>query len=139
MRLTLLAILMAAAVADFREMKISNRLIAFGLFLGLAFRILVEGSAGIVHFLVNISILSISNARIGRRRYQVIFRGRWIFGGWAAVCVDDNVVFGGRGHRNCEALMAEGDDGKLWKRKNSDTFFTSNLNWIFCGSLGVCL
>lgn len=56
MRLTLLAILMAAVVADFREMKISNRLIAFGLFLGLAFRILVEGSAGIVHFLVNISI-----------------------------------------------------------------------------------
>lgn len=37
-------------------MKISNRLIASGLILGLAFRIMGEGGAGIVHFLVNISI-----------------------------------------------------------------------------------
>ncbi len=37
-------------------MKISNRLIASGLMMGLAFRILEEGSVGIVHFLLNISI-----------------------------------------------------------------------------------
>lgn len=45
-----------AVVTDFREMRISNRLIASGLILGLALRIMGEGSAGIVHFLVNISI-----------------------------------------------------------------------------------
>lgn len=43
-------------MTDFREMKISNRLIASGLIIGLALRIMGEGSAGIVHFLVNISV-----------------------------------------------------------------------------------
>lgn len=47
---------MMAVVTDFREMRISNRLIASGLIWGLAFRVMGEGSAGIVHFLVNISI-----------------------------------------------------------------------------------
>ncbi len=56
MTLTLFAHLMAAVVMDFREMRISNRLIASGLYWGLAFRIMGEGCAGIVHFLVNISI-----------------------------------------------------------------------------------
>lgn len=56
MTLTLLTVLVLAVVTDFREMKISNRLIASGLILGLALRILGEGGAGIVHFLVNISI-----------------------------------------------------------------------------------
>lgn len=37
-------------------MKISNRLIAFGLICGLAYRITGEGAAGIIHFLVNVSI-----------------------------------------------------------------------------------
>lgn len=37
-------------------MKISNRLITSGLIWGFALRIMGEGSAGIVHFLVNISI-----------------------------------------------------------------------------------
>lgn len=41
---------------DFGNEKISNRLIVSGLFWGLAFRLLGEGSAGLVHFLVNISI-----------------------------------------------------------------------------------
>lgn len=41
---------------DFGNEKISNRLIVSGLFWGLAFRLLGEGSAGAVHFLVNISI-----------------------------------------------------------------------------------
>lgn len=41
---------------DFGNEKISNRLIVSGLFWGLAFRLLGEGSAGVVHFLVNISI-----------------------------------------------------------------------------------
>lgn len=36
--------------------KISNRLIVSGLIWGLAFRLLGEGSAGAVHFLMNISI-----------------------------------------------------------------------------------
>lgn len=52
----LLPILILAVADDVREMKISNRLIAFGLGLGLAFRIFGEGIAGILHFLVNISI-----------------------------------------------------------------------------------
>lgn len=52
----LLAILIPAVVMDFRKQKISNRLIAFGLFSGLILRILGEGSMGVVHFLVNISI-----------------------------------------------------------------------------------
>lgn len=56
MTLTLLTVLVLAVVTDLREMKISNRLITSGLILGLALRILGEGSAGIVHFLVNISI-----------------------------------------------------------------------------------
>lgn len=56
MTITLLTVLVLAVVEDFREMKISNRLIASGLILGLALRIMGEGGAGIVHFLVNISI-----------------------------------------------------------------------------------
>lgn len=56
MNLTLLTFLTMAVVTDFREMKIRNRLIASGLIWGLAFRILGDGCAGIVHFLVNISI-----------------------------------------------------------------------------------
>ena len=56
MNLALPVLLILAVVTDFRERRISNRLIASGLFLGLALRILVEGSAGVVHFLGNISI-----------------------------------------------------------------------------------
>ena len=41
---------------DFGNEKISNRLIVSGLIWGRAFRLLGEGSAGLVHFLVNISI-----------------------------------------------------------------------------------
>ena len=43
-------------MTDFREMRVSNRLITSGLIIGLVLRIMGEGSAGIVHFLVNISI-----------------------------------------------------------------------------------
>ena len=56
MHLTLLSFLTIAVVMDFGNEKISNRLIVSGLIWGLAFRLLGEGSAGIVHFLVNISI-----------------------------------------------------------------------------------
>lgn len=49
-------LLVSAVVTDLRERRISNRLIAFGLLSSLIFRILGEGSIGIVHFLVNISI-----------------------------------------------------------------------------------
>ena len=45
-----------AVVTDFGEARISNRLIASGLIWGLAFRIMGDGSAGIIHYLVNISI-----------------------------------------------------------------------------------
>lgn len=40
MTLTLLTVLVFAVAADFREMRISNRLIASGLMMGLALRIL---------------------------------------------------------------------------------------------------
>lgn len=56
MYLTLLTILTMAVVTDFREMRISNRLIASGFIWGFALRIMGEGGAGAVHFLVNISI-----------------------------------------------------------------------------------
>ena len=56
MVLALLFHLMAAVVTDFRRMKISNRLIASGLIWGFVLRFIGEGSTGIVHFLVNISI-----------------------------------------------------------------------------------
>lgn len=45
-----------AVVEDFRETKISNRLIVSGLIWGLAYQITGSGFAGIVHFLMNISI-----------------------------------------------------------------------------------
>lgn len=54
--MTLLMLLALAVMTDLRERRISNRLIALGLFVGLILRILGEGSIGIVHFLVNISI-----------------------------------------------------------------------------------
>ena len=56
MALTLLTFLVMAVVTDFKEMRISNRLIASGLFWGLALRVMAEGYAGIAHFLMNISI-----------------------------------------------------------------------------------
>ncbi|MCI5873337.1 MAG: prepilin peptidase [Clostridiales bacterium] len=49
-------IFVSAVVTDFRERRISNRLMALGLVIGLILRILGEGGIGIVHFLVNISI-----------------------------------------------------------------------------------
>ncbi len=52
----LLVIFVSAVVTDFRERRISNRLMALGLVIGLILRILGEGGIGIVHFLVNISI-----------------------------------------------------------------------------------
>lgn len=83
MTLTLLTVLVFAVAADFREMRISNRLIASGLMMGLTLRILGEGGAGIVHFLVNfysgyLIVSFISTACNWRRRYQVIFRSWWI-------------------------------------------------------------
>ena len=56
MNLTLLTHLTLAVVMDFGNGRISNRLIVSGLIWGLAFRLLGEGSAGAVHFLMNISI-----------------------------------------------------------------------------------
>lgn len=56
MNLTLLTFLVIAVVMDFIEWRISNRLICAGFIWGLALRMMGEGSAGIVRFLVNISI-----------------------------------------------------------------------------------
>lgn len=52
----MLTFLTMAAVMDYKEWRISNRLICAGLIWGLAFRILGEGSAGVVYFLINLSI-----------------------------------------------------------------------------------
>lgn len=54
--MTLLIILVFAVATDLNEWRISNRLIVLGLFFGLIFCILREGSIGIVHFILNISI-----------------------------------------------------------------------------------
>lgn len=62
MNLTLLTHLTLAVVMDFGNGRISNRLIVSGLIWGLAFRLLGEGSAGAVHFLMNISIPCILGA-----------------------------------------------------------------------------
>ncbi|MDD6057134.1 MAG: prepilin peptidase [Clostridiales bacterium] len=49
-------LLTIAVAEDFKEWRISNRLICAGLLWGLVFRIMGDGGAGIVHFLMNISI-----------------------------------------------------------------------------------
>ena len=54
--LALLMILLTAVVTDLTKGKISNRLIACGLLSGLAFRIFGEGGAGILTFVIHISI-----------------------------------------------------------------------------------
>lgn len=54
--LTLSAILLAAVWMDIRTQKISNRLIFFGLGLGLFFRMCEYGAMGVLLFLRNISI-----------------------------------------------------------------------------------
>ncbi len=51
-----LPVLLAAVIEDFREYRISNRLIAFGLLCGLVCRYVWEGAAGLIYGLVNISI-----------------------------------------------------------------------------------
>lgn len=52
----MLPVLLAAVIEDFREYRISNRLIAFGLLCGLACRIVWQGAAGLFYGLINISI-----------------------------------------------------------------------------------
>lgn len=54
--LLLFLILLIAVATDIKTMKISNRLIASGLILGLAFQILGNGYAGILYFILNITI-----------------------------------------------------------------------------------
>lgn len=52
--LTLSVLVVGAIVSDFLYMKISNRLIFLGLGIAPAFRLMGEGMAGIVHYLMNI-------------------------------------------------------------------------------------
>ena len=54
--LTLYMILFTAVIQDFMCMKISNRLIVSGLIWGLAFRLMGDGMAGVLPFLIHISI-----------------------------------------------------------------------------------
>ena len=56
MKLTLQTFLSFAAVTDIASTRISNRLILCGLGFGLVLRILGQGSAGVLIFLINISI-----------------------------------------------------------------------------------
>ncbi len=53
--LTLYAIIIVAVVQDFKNMKISNRLILMGLVLSMAFGIFLGGMPRIIHILLNIS------------------------------------------------------------------------------------
>lgn len=143
MTLALFAHLMAAVVMDFREMRISNRLIASGLYWGLAFRIMGEGCAGIVHFLVNISIpviflflffqlralgagdiklFSVVGAFVTIRQLEYV-----IVSAFLAACVI-GIVKNGTGKRNFGLLCTE---------KDILTFFSVNFNWIFDYNLEV--
>lgn len=54
--LTLYAILIVAVVQDITSMRISNRLIIMGLFLSMAFGIVLGGMPRIIQVLLNISI-----------------------------------------------------------------------------------
>ena len=64
--LTLYAILIVAVVQDITSMRISNRLIIMGLFLSMAFGIVLGGMPRIIQVLLNISI-------------PVIMLYRWIY------------------------------------------------------------
>ena len=141
MTLTLLTVLVFAVAADFREMRISNRLIASGLMMGLALRILGEGGAGIVHFLVNISIpvillfllfqlrvigagdiklFSVAGGFLSMRQLLYVILAAFVT---AAVI---------------EAAVSEANGGNIRESENTDSFFSDDFNWIFYCSLGVC-
>jgi prepilin peptidase CpaA len=56
LKLTLFAFLAIAVASDFRDMHISNRLIIFGIILGIALRLTGERSEDILYLFFNISI-----------------------------------------------------------------------------------
>lgn len=56
MYLILLGFLFCAVYTDMTQTRIRNRLIAFGLFIGLVFRLWQEGSIGVFIYVVNIFI-----------------------------------------------------------------------------------
>lgn len=56
MYLMLLGFLFCAVYTDMTQTRIRNRLIAFGLFIGLVFRLWQEGSIGVFIYVVNIFI-----------------------------------------------------------------------------------
>ena len=134
MTLTLLTVLVFAVAADFREMRISNRLIASGLMMGLALRILGEGGAGIVHLIVSF----ISTACNWRRRYQVIFRSWWISFNETVVICHTGGICDGSSNWTGEAAVSEANGGNIRESENTDSFFSDDFNWIFYCSLGVC-
>ena len=74
--LTLYAILIVAVVQDITSMRISNRLIIMGLFLSMAFGIVLGGMPRIIQVLLNISIPVIM-LRSEERRVGKECRSRW--------------------------------------------------------------
>ena len=136
MTLTLLTVLVFAVAADFREMRISNRLIASGLMMGLALRILGEGGAGIVHFLVNISIPVILLFLLFQLR--VIGAGDIkLFSETVVICHTGGICDGSSNWTG-EAAVSEANGGNIRESENTDSFFSDDFNWIFYCSLGVC-
>jgi len=137
MTLTLLTVLVFAVAADFREMRISNRLIASGLMMGLALRILGEGGAGIVHFLVNISIPVILLFLLFQLR--VIGAGDIklfsVAGGFLSMRQLLYVILAAF---VAAAAVSEANGGNIRESENTDSFFSDDFNWIFYRSLGVC-
>ena len=134
MTLTLLTVLVFAVAADFREMRISNRLIASGLMMGLALRILGEGGAGIVHFLVNISIPVILLFLL----FQLRVISWWISFNETVVICHTGGICGGSSNWTGEAAVSEANGGNIRESENTDSFFSDDFNWIFYCSLGVC-
>ena len=62
--LTLYAILIVAVVQDITSMRISNRLIIMGLFLSMAFGIVLGGMPRIIQVLLNISKMCIRDRAV---------------------------------------------------------------------------
>ena len=142
MTLTLLTVLVFAVAADFREMRISNRLIASGLMMGLAHsggRRCGHCSFPGEHFYSGYLIVSfISTACNWRRRYQVIFRSWWISFNETVVICHTGGICGGSSNWTGEAAVSEANGGNIRESENTDSFFSDDFNWIFYCSLGVC-
>ena len=118
---------------DFQTGKISNRLIVSGLIWGLAFRLMGDGMAGVLPFLIHISIPVIL--------FILLFQIRAIGAGDIKLF---SVVGGFLSIRQLvylvlTAFVVAAGIGvlKLFYQQDFDPFFNSNFNRIFYCSLGV--